>query len=221
MPKLVNHASRKQELVRAVWRVLARDGASGMTMRQVSAEAGYANGALKPYFPTKADLIDATYTFVFQQTNERVVQATGGLTGLAALEVFCREVMPLDTERLDEARVVLTFWQEAAHDPTRAEHNQRFMKQWRDSISRWLAQAREAGQVADGFDLAARGDALLTYLLGTQAAAALGMHNGSPAHLERQLHAQLDLLRAGRRNGPGTARVPCCDALSSPTSRTA
>ena len=196
MPKLVDHASRREELVHAVWRILARDGAAAMTMRQVAAEAGYANGALKPYFATKTDLVEATYTHVFEQTNRRVAGAVTGLRGLAAVEVFSREVMPLDGERLDEARVVLTFWQEAAHDATRAAHNRRFMAQWRDSLLAWLDEARADGELATPADPATWTDGFLTFLLGTQVTAALGLPAASPAHLERQLQAQLEPLRA-------------------------
>jgi len=56
MPKVVDHAQRKRELVESTWRVIARLGLAGATMRQIAEEAGYANGALKPYFPTKMDL---------------------------------------------------------------------------------------------------------------------------------------------------------------------
>ena len=195
MPKLVDHASRREELVHAVWRILARDGAAAMTMRQVAAEAGYANGALKPYFATKTDLVEATYTHVFEQTNRRVAGAVTGLRGLAAVEVFSREVMPLDDERLDEARVVLAFWQEAAHDATRAAHNRRFMAQWRDSLLAWLDEARVDGELTTPADPATWTDGFLTFLLGTQVTAALGLPAASPAHLERQLQAQLEPLR--------------------------
>ena len=72
MPKVVDHGQRRQELVEATWRIIARHGLSGATMRQIAAEAGFANGALKPYFPTKAELVEATYAFVFDRTNRRV-----------------------------------------------------------------------------------------------------------------------------------------------------
>jgi len=205
MPRVVDHTARQQEIVRAVRRVLAREGSSGMTMRQVAAEAGYANGALKPYFASKADLIEATYTHVFERTNERVTRAVVGRSGLAALEMFCREVMPLDADRLDEARVVMTFWQEATHDPVRAEHNRRFMAQWRESVTGWLTEARGAGELAEDVDLTLWGDTLLTFLLGTQVTAALGLPIASPDLLEAQLQGVLAPVRA---RGPEHAGAP-------------
>ena len=195
MPKVVDHETRRRELVQATWRILARQGPSGATMRQIAAEAGYANGALKPYFATKADLIQATYTYVFDRTNERVARATVGLGGLAALDAFCRQVLPLDPVRLDEARVVIPFWQEAAHDAGRADLNNRSMGQWRESMIGWLGQARADRDLADRVDVPTSAEALLTFLLGAQITAALDPEFSSPRHLERQLRAQLDLLR--------------------------
>lgn len=197
MPKVVDHEQRKRGLVEATWRIIARHGLSGATMRQIAAEAGFANGALKPYFPTKAELIEATYGFVFDRTNRRVDVATRGADGLAALEAFCREVLPLDAERLDEARVVISFWQEAAHDQRGAELNNTSMAQWRRSMKGWMGQAREAGELDAAVDIPTAGDALLNFLLGSQISAVLDQTATTPVNLERQLANQLDLLRAG------------------------
>ncbi|HEY4615437.1 MAG TPA: TetR/AcrR family transcriptional regulator [Citricoccus sp.] len=197
MPKVVDHGQRRQELVEATWRIIARHGLSGATMRQIAAEAGFANGALKPYFPTKAELIEATYAFVFDRTNRRVDAAAQGLEGLAALEAFCREVLPLDAERLDEARVVISFWQEAAHDRRGAELNNASMAQWRRSMAGWMTQAREAEELDAGVDIAAAADALLNFLLGCQISAVIDREATMPGDLEAQLAAQLGRLCAG------------------------
>ncbi|WP_313817525.1 TetR/AcrR family transcriptional regulator [Citricoccus sp.] len=198
MPKVVDHQQRKRELVEATWRIIARRGLSGATMRQIAAEAGFANGSLKPYFPTKAELIEATYAFVFDRTNRRVAVATRGLEGLAALEGFCREVLPLDVDRLDEARVVISFWQEAAHDLRGSELNNASMAQWRHSMVTWMGQAREAGDLDASVDIPSSGDVLLNFMLGSQISAVIDRAATSPADLERQLTAQLGHLRAGR-----------------------
>ncbi|WP_344228283.1 TetR/AcrR family transcriptional regulator [Citricoccus alkalitolerans] len=196
MPKVVDHQQRKRELVEATWRIIARRGLSGATMRQIAAEAGFANGSLKPYFPTKAELIEATYAFVFDRTNRRVAVATRGLDGMAALEAFCREVLPLDVDRLDEARVVISFWQEAAHDPRGSELNNASMAQWRHSMATWMGQAREAGDLDAAIDIPSSGDVLLNFMLGSQISAVIDSAATSPADLERQLAAQLAHLRA-------------------------
>ncbi|MFC7401316.1 TetR/AcrR family transcriptional regulator [Citricoccus sp. GCM10030269] len=195
MPKVVDYQQRKRELVEATWRIIARHGISGATMRQIAAEAGFANGALKPYFPTKAELIEATYAFVFDQTNRRADVATHGLDGLEALEAFCREVLPLDGERLDEARVVISFWQEAAHDAHGAEVNSQFMAQWRQSMTQWMEQARVSGDLQPRVDIGLAAEALLNFMLGSQISAVLDRSAAGDRDLERQLHFHLDRLR--------------------------
>ena len=88
MPKIVDHDARRLELVEVTWRVIARRGFDGVTLRDVAAEAGFANGALKPYFPTRASLMRATFTHVFGRTNARIENATRGLDGLEALRAL-------------------------------------------------------------------------------------------------------------------------------------
>lgn len=196
MPKVVDRRQRRLELVEATWRIIARRGISSATMRQIAAEAGFANGALKPYFPSKAELIEATYAFVFDRTNRRVDVAAEGLEGLAALEAFSREVLPLDEDRLDEARVVISFWQEAAHDPRAAELNNTSMAEWRHSMATWMGQAREAGRLDPAVDIPAACDVLLNFMLGAQISAVMDPGTTTAGDLRRQLDSQLGRLRA-------------------------
>ncbi|GGC78044.1 HTH-type transcriptional regulator PksA [Tersicoccus solisilvae] len=191
MPKVVDHDARRTHLVEATWRIIARRGLEGATLREVATAAGFANGALKPYFPTKSHLIEATYRYVFARTNERVAAATAGLDGLAALRAFALEVLPLDDERLDEARVVIPFWQSAVHDPAQARLNAEAMEQWRDWIAAWLTTARAGSHdaVRDG---ATQAEALLNFLLGAQISAVLGSGHNAPTELSAQLDALLD-----------------------------
>lgn len=133
---------------------------------------------------------------MFDRTNRRVDAAAQGRRGLAALEAFCREVLPLDAERLDEARVVISFWQEAAHDPRGAELNNASMAQWRRSMAGWMVQARGAEELDAGVEIAAAADALLNFLLGCQISAVIDREATTAGDLEAQLAAQLGQLRA-------------------------
>src|SRR5688500_17360808 len=95
VPKIVDHDERRLELVDATWRIIARQGLEGATMREIAMEAGFANGALKPYFPTKDTLLEFAFGHVFNRTNQRIADVTRGKSGLPALRAFCREVLPL------------------------------------------------------------------------------------------------------------------------------
>lgn len=185
MPKIVDHDQRRMELVDATWRIIAEKGLDGATMRDIAAEAGFANGALKPYFPSKDRLLDFAFEHIFSQTNRRMEAATAGLTGLAALRAYCHEILPLDDEKLSEARVAVAFWQKALQDPAKAALHNRSMEQWRESLADLLLSA---GCSRTQLDTAV--GAIMDLVLGAQITATLSPDHHTP----EKLVAQLDCL---------------------------
>ena len=113
MPKIVDHAERREQIAHALWRVLRRDGIRSVSVRTVAAEAGWSAGALRYYFPDQAELL----AFAMQLVTDRVTARIGDLPdtgdplvrGVAILE----EVIPLDAERRAEFEVWLTFVSQA------------------------------------------------------------------------------------------------------------
>jgi len=188
VPKIVDHDERRLELVDATWRIIARQGLEGATMREIAMEAGFANGALKPYFPTKDTLLEFAFGHVFNGTNNRIAGVTAGKSGIEALRAFCLEVLPLDEERIKEARIVIPFWQKAVNDPQKAEIHQQSMDEWVSTIRRYLAEARDSGDVSAAVDDSILARQLLNMLLGAQIEAALAPKGridfGHPAQLD-------------------------------------
>jgi AcrR family transcriptional regulator len=173
VPKIVDHDERRLELVDATWRIIARLGIEGATMREIALEAGFANGALRPYFATKDTLLEFAFSHVFNRTNRRVERVTEGKAGLPALRAFCAEVLPLDEEKVSEARLVIAFWQKAINDPQKAQIHQRSMEEWLTALRLYLAEARDAGDVRTAVGDATLAKQLLNILLGAQIGAAL------------------------------------------------
>ncbi|MGO4246583.1 TetR/AcrR family transcriptional regulator [Paenarthrobacter sp. RAF54_2] len=194
MPKIVDHDQRRLELVDATWRIIARLGIEGATMREIAEEAGFANGALKPYFPTKDLLLTSAFGHVFNRTNQRIAAMTSGLSGIAALRAFCAEVLPLDEERVNEARIVIPFWQKALNDAEMAVLHSESMNQWHTTIKAHTAAARAAGEIAAPIGDAAVADHLLNMMLGAQIVAALSPGEHFAQDLEGQLDNYLRLL---------------------------
>ncbi|WP_434620221.1 TetR/AcrR family transcriptional regulator [Arthrobacter sp. A5] len=194
MPKIVNHDQRRLELADATWRIIARHGIEGATMREIATEAGFANGALKPYFPTKDDLITFAFGHVFNRTNERIADMSAGLVGLAALRAFCQEVLPLDEDRINEARIVIPFWQKALTDPAKARLHETSMNQWRSALEEHLRLARDRGEVTVATSDDDIVNQLMSMLLGAQIVAAMSPDEHLPAQLSAQLDAYLLLL---------------------------
>jgi AcrR family transcriptional regulator len=194
VPKIVDHDERRLELVDATWRIIARSGLEGATMREIALEAGFANGALKPYFPTKDTLLEFAFGHVFNRTNQRIAMVTEGKAGLPALRAFSMEVLPLDEERINEARIVIPFWQKAINDPQKAALHQQSMDEWLTTIKRYLAEARDSGDVSAAVDDATLAGQLLNMLLGAQIAAALAPAGQTEPGLEGQLEGFFALL---------------------------
>lgn len=194
MPKIVDHDQRRLELVDATWRIIARHGIEGATMREIALEAGFANGALKPYFPTKDHLITFAFGHVFNRTNQRIAHTSAGKVGLEALRSFCREVLPLDEDRINEARIVIPFWQKALTDPAKAELHETSMNQWRSAMEGYLRQARDRGEVTTAVSDEDIVNQLMSMLLGAQIIAAMSPGAHLPAQLDAALDAFLQLL---------------------------
>jgi AcrR family transcriptional regulator len=194
VPKIVDHDERRLELVGATWRIIARLGIESATMREIATEAGFANGALKPYFPTKDTLLTFAFSHVFNRTNERIAEVTAGQSGIAALRAFCLEVLPLDEERVSEARIVIPFWQKAINDSKKAAIHQESMEQWQATIVRHLGEARKNGDVSAATDDRVIAGHLLNMLLGAQVTAALAAGSQGDLRLADQLESFLGLL---------------------------
>lgn len=196
MPKIVDHNQRRLELVEATWRIIARRGIEGATMREIALEAGFANGALKPYFPTKDDLLSFAFAHVFNQTNARIGASSGSLKGLAALRSFCEEILPLDAERLNEARIAIAYWQRALTDPEKAALHDASMEQWRRELFERLREARESGELREGLADDDVVGGIMTFVLGAQITATLSPSHHSAEQLRSQLGAWLSHIAA-------------------------
>jgi AcrR family transcriptional regulator len=145
MPKRVDHDQRRLEIVDAAWRLIARGGFAAATMREIATEAGFANGALKYYFESKDDLLLAAFQQTFYRVNERAARAIGERTGLEAIRLLCREMLPLDEERRVESRVAVAFWDRASASPKLRKVHADSFAIWRTWMENELRAARRDG----------------------------------------------------------------------------
>lgn len=188
MPKVVDHDARRREIIEVVWRLLAEEGIQSVTTRRIAEVAGAANGSLLYYFPNKDAVLTAAFQHIFDATNNRADAAEADRHGLAGLRTLCLEIMPLDEERLAEARLAITFWQQALNSPDKAALHAGFMNRWRSEMSTLLREAREDDQIVELPSVDAVVDELLAMLMGLQILGVLSPNEATP---DRQL-AQLD-----------------------------
>ncbi|WP_219413800.1 TetR/AcrR family transcriptional regulator [Pseudonocardia nigra] len=201
MPRRVDHATRRLEIIRATWRTMAREGVEATTLRKIAEEAGFANGAIGHYFHGKDELLAAAYTHVFTRTNERIAAVTHNLHGMAALRAYCHEILPLDEDRLLEARIVLPFWQQALTRDGQQEMYEGHMASWTQELVGLIEQARTDGAITSAQPDADIAGQLLAMLTGWQVLALLTPASADPAVQVAQLDAYLDGLDPAGRAG--------------------
>lgn len=102
MPKTVDHAQRRAQLLAALVRVAARDGLHTVTMRGVAAEAGVSLRLVQYYFTTKAQLMHAALRDLDERSNQRWATRIAELPQPAStrgfLETFLAEGLPTDPD---------------------------------------------------------------------------------------------------------------------------
>lgn len=110
MPKDVDHDERREELLEAVWRVVARDGIERATIRAIARETGWSSGVLAHYFADKDDIIDSALRLMYERIAARWDVKLAGLTGMRALHELVLDNLPLDDERELETKFLMNYW---------------------------------------------------------------------------------------------------------------
>jgi AcrR family transcriptional regulator len=121
MPKLIDHDARERAIGDAAWRLIAREGLHGLSVRKVAAESGIAVASLRHSFPTQAAL--HAYCLVLAQ--DRATARIQALDPTMPIPQFVRaalfQLLPLDEERALELEVQVTLWSLSRTDPAIAQ----------------------------------------------------------------------------------------------------
>ncbi|MEU3342976.1 TetR/AcrR family transcriptional regulator [Streptomyces sp. NPDC006668] len=153
MPKVVDHDERRAEIIRATWRVIAREGIANATMRQIAKEAGYSYGVLAHYFSDKADIMASAMVASHRNVIRRTDARDEGTSGLPALRIFMLECLPLDEQRVLEAKVEVSFWGQAVGNAELVKIQNAEVDGLLQMIRQRLAEAEQEGQLRPGLDI--------------------------------------------------------------------
>ena len=113
MPKIVDHAQRRDEIALVACRVVAEHGFDRASMVRIARAAGYSTGMLAHYFDTKQDIIIAALRLILRRIDERLRQPATARPDLLAL---LTEALPLDEHRRTECAFWATFWGQVSTD---------------------------------------------------------------------------------------------------------
>lgn len=105
MPKMVDRDARRDDIGRAVWRVLNTQGMGELSIRSVAAEAKIPPSTLQHYFGTREDLLSHALQLSIAEQSRRLEtkQGTGQIFDQVA-DAWC-QTLPLDDVRRTEANV--------------------------------------------------------------------------------------------------------------------
>jgi len=146
-PKLCVAPMRREQIVRATIRCLARDGYAGLTMKRVAAEAEVSQGILHYYFRDKAAMLAAAALRVTADLDRRVAtEARAARDARGRLRAVIRACLRTAVDDRDFWTVFIEFWGEAFHDRRLATVNRRAYVRARRLIGAGLAQGIALGQ---------------------------------------------------------------------------
>lgn len=117
MPKFVDAVIRRQEIVDAVFRIIASDGLERASLREVADEAQLAVGSVRHYFASSDELLTHAFAVVVDRIVGRLTDADSRLGDTppvsgeqhAAVLALLGEFLPLDEERAVDACVWMAF----------------------------------------------------------------------------------------------------------------
>jgi AcrR family transcriptional regulator len=153
LPKVVDWDERRDEILSATWRVIAREGLAGTTIRAIAEEAGCSRGILAHYFSDKAGILGSALVMSHRRVGARMDAIAASASGMAALRAVMLEALPLDEQRDLEAQIEVSFWGRALSSEELAglQHAE-FERLW-SRLRRHLEEALEAGEVDPAIDL--------------------------------------------------------------------
>lgn len=195
MPKLIDHARRREELAEAAWRVLLRDGVGKVSVRNVAAEAGLTVSSLRHVFATQDELLEFALELVLDRVRQRV-EPLLPVADRRGVEAVACEFLPLSPERWAEMEVYLSLFMAAGTNPELAPHRDQAHAALRASCRNLISALDNGTDLAPGADQELEAQRLHALLDG------LAMHivfegvRGDTAGARRVLRAHLDALAA-------------------------
>jgi AcrR family transcriptional regulator len=202
MPKIVDWDERRDEILSATWRVIARDGITGATIRAIAREANCSRGILGHYFDDKADILGSALLLSHRRVGARMAQASAGLAGLAALRVVMLEALPLDERRDLEAQIEISFWGRALGNARMRELQHSEFDRLCDRLRGHLREAAERGELSATADLNQATHQLVVLIDGLSAQRVLYPDRVTP---QRQIELLDHLLGSFRSAASATA----------------
>jgi AcrR family transcriptional regulator len=207
MPKIVDHAQRRDEIAHVACQVVANYGFEQATVARIARAAGYTTGMVAHYYESKQDIILAALRLILLRIEERLTRERKKNGEADLLEVLS-EALAVDAQRFTECAFWMAFWGQVSADKklkrlnvwVHREYMRLYARCFTEHWQEWSAWPRPVR------DQVLR--SVVTFINGLTASAVTSPSDWPAAMQIEQLRLQLDLLRQwGRRDARGGSRL--------------
>lgn len=193
MPKIVDHAKRREEIALVACKVVASHGFEQATMARIARAAGYTTGMVAHYYESKQDIILAALRLILLRIEGRLTREREG--GDANLLNVLSEALALDAQRFTECAFWMAFWGQVPADKKLKRLNAWVHREYMRLFARCFARhwPEWAGWPKSRRDHVLR--SVVTFINGLTAGAVTSPRDWPAAAQVEQLNLQLELLR--------------------------
>ncbi len=208
MPKIVDHARRRDEIAQVACQVVAQYGFEQATMARIARAAGYTTGMVAHYFESKQDIILAALRLILLRMEARLTRARANGPGDTGLLEVLSEALAVDQPRFTECAFWMAFWGQVSADKKLKRLNAWVHREYLRLFTRCFA---EHWPEWPGWPQPARDQVLrsvVTFINGLCAGAITSPRDWPAAKQIEQLRLQLQLLRRwAQRDVPAIPRL--------------
>jgi TetR/AcrR family transcriptional repressor of bet genes len=206
MPKIVDHAQRRDEIAHVACQVVANYGFEQATVARIARAAGYTTGMVAHYYESKQAIILAALRLILFRIEERLTRERED--GEADLLEVLSEALAIDAQRFTECAFWMAFWGQVSADKklkrlnvwVHREYMRLYARCFTEHWQEWSAWPRPVR------DHVLR--SVVTFINGLTASAVTSPSDWPASVQVEQLRLQLDLLRQwGRRDARGGSRL--------------
>src|SRR6202166_2724284 len=206
MPKIVDHARRRDEIAQVACQVVAHYGFERATMARITRAAGYTTGMVAHYYESKQDIILAALRLILLRIEARLMREREG--GEANLLNVLSEALALDAQRFTECAFWMAFWGQVSADKKLKRLNAWVHREYMRLFARCFAEhwPEWAAWPQPVRDQVLR--SVVTCINGLTASAVTSPGDWPAGKQTEQLRLQLDLLRHwGTRDARAVSRL--------------
>ena len=202
MPKIVDHEQRRAEIAEALWRVVARQGLEGATIRAVAAEAGWSRGIVEHYFDNKDELLAFSCRLAGDRTLAQARLRHETLVGREALRAVLLDCVA------DTQDIWFDLLGSAAREPSLAAAMVRFDAEISAIIGAIIGEMVSRGEASADLDPAAEAHAVFAFNVSLKVEARMQPGPLSRELVEAKIDDFLDRLMWSPQGSPGAIHPP-------------